>query len=69
MTPKPALTKLSFEEAAQELEIIVNRLESGEEDLEASIELYTRGAALKEHCEKKLHEARLKVEKITQKSE
>ena len=32
--------------------------------LEDSIRIYERGAALKAHCEKKLKEAELKVEKI-----
>lgn len=48
----------------QELEAVVRRLESGNVDLESSIADYLRGAALKQHCEKKLNEARLRVEAI-----
>ncbi len=59
-----ALTAMSFEQALAELEGIVRRLESGEGGLEQSIEEYARGTALKEHCQKKLEEARLKVEKL-----
>lgn len=55
---------LSFEEALKELEEIVRLLESGEVELERSINIYGRGAELKAHCEKKLEAARLKVEKI-----
>ncbi|MCG8442052.1 MAG: exodeoxyribonuclease VII small subunit [Caulobacterales bacterium] len=55
---------LSFEEALAELEEIVRQLESGDVELERSIAIYERGAALKTHCEKKLETARLKVEKI-----
>lgn len=55
---------LSFEAALAELETIVQQLESGDVELEKSIAIYERGAALKAHCEKKLREAELKVEKI-----
>jgi exodeoxyribonuclease VII small subunit len=56
---------LSFEAALAELEAIVQRLERGQLDLEASIEAYERGTALRRHCATKLEEARLRVEKIT----
>lgn len=55
---------LSFEDALQRLEVIVSRLESGQAPLEQSIALYEEGAALKAHCEKRLREAQLRVEKI-----
>lgn len=64
-----ALNHLSFEQALAELEAIVRRLESGEASLEQSIEDYARGTALKTHCQQKLEEARLKVEKLSQTSE
>lgn len=59
------IKKLSFETALQELEKIVSELETGEVDLENSIKVYERGTALKAHCEAKLREAEMKVEKIT----
>jgi len=55
---------LSFEQALAELEKIVAELESGKAELERSIRVYERGAALKAHCEAKLKEAQLRVEKI-----
>lgn len=58
------IAALSFEQALAELETIVGRLESGQAPLEESIDLYTRGAALKAHCEAKLKSAQLRVEKI-----
>jgi exodeoxyribonuclease VII small subunit len=58
------IKSLSFEEALQELEAIVRKLESGDATLEQSIEDYTRGSDLRKHCEKKLKDAQLKVEKI-----
>lgn len=53
-----------FEGAMKELEGIVRKLESGNTALEAAIEDYARGMKLKEICEKKLADARLKVESI-----
>jgi len=55
---------MSFEDALRELEQIVHKLEAGDVPLEDSIRIYERGAALKAHCEKRLKEAELKVEKI-----
>ena len=59
------IVTMSFETALAELEDIVRQLEQGEGALEQSIEAYARGAALKKHCEAKLKEAQLKVDKIT----
>lgn len=58
------IATLSFEDGLRELEHIVRQLEQGDVPLEDSIRIYERGAALKAHCEKKLKEAELKVEKI-----
>ena len=55
---------LTFEAALEELEGIVTQLERGDVELEKSIEIYERGAALKQHCEKKLQTAQLRVEQI-----
>ncbi len=57
--------EMSFEEAMRELESVVGQLESGDVELEASIRLYERGAALKMRCEEKLKEAEEKVAAIT----
>jgi exodeoxyribonuclease VII small subunit len=58
--------KMSFEEALAELEGIVRQLETGDVDLEKSIAIYERGAALKAHCDARLKSAELKVEQIVQ---
>lgn len=55
---------LSFEDALAELQDLVKRLERGDNKLDDAIKAYERGAALKRHCEAKLREAQLKVEKI-----
>lgn len=58
------ISELSFETALQELETLVRKLEEGKVNLEDSIASYERGTALKQHCEEKLREARMRVEKI-----
>ena len=55
---------MSFEDALRELEGIVEKLERGDAPLEESITIYQRGAKLKAHCEGKLKDAQMKVEKI-----
>jgi exodeoxyribonuclease VII small subunit len=66
---EPALPKeiasLSFEDALKELETIVQQLEQGKTKLDEAIGAYERGALLKRHCEQKLAEAKMKVEKIS----
>lgn len=61
---KSEIESLSFEEALKSLEDIVARLESGRVELEESIAIYERGAALKAHCEKKLKDAEARIERI-----
>ena len=64
-TQVPAdIAKLSFEEALQELEQIVKRLEGGTGKLDDAIQSYERGTLLKRHCETKLREAQARVDKI-----
>lgn len=60
------IAAMSFEQALKELEQIVRKLESGQGELESAIVDFERGTALKEHCQKKLMDARMKVEKIIQ---
>lgn len=68
MTGEPTQARpvdaLSFEEAVAELEAIVDRLDRGEIPLEDSIAAYERGTELRRHCERKLDEARLRVERL-----
>lgn len=63
--PVPSeIASMSFEAALHELEGIVSQLERGEVELEKSIAMYERGAALKAHCEARLKDAQLKVDRI-----
>ncbi len=64
MADQDDISQLSFEDALRQLEQIVAELESGQAPLERSIEMYERGARLKQHCETRLEAARLRVEKI-----
>ncbi|MEE2705097.1 MAG: exodeoxyribonuclease VII small subunit [Pseudomonadota bacterium] len=58
-------SKLSFEEALEKLEEIVKDLESGNVSLDDSVKYYEEGSKLMKFCEKKLTDARMKVEKIS----
>jgi exodeoxyribonuclease VII small subunit len=55
---------MSFEQALDALEKIVEVLERGEVPLDQSIRIYERGEALKAHCDRLLKAAEDKVEKI-----
>lgn len=59
-----SIESMSFEESLRELEAIVRRLEEGKTSLEDAMNAYERGAGLRAHCEKKLKDARLRVEQI-----
>lgn len=58
------IAAMSFEDALKELEEIVRALEQGKAKLDEAIAAYERGAKLKAHCEKKLSEAKMKIDKI-----
>ncbi len=64
MGDQTSVENLSFEDALKELETIVEKLEGGDVELEESIKIYERGAALKAHCLGKLKNVQLKVEQI-----
>lgn len=54
----------TFEEKLKELETIVNELESGEIDLDSSIEKYTAAMKLVKECDEKLKKVEDQVSKI-----
>lgn len=58
------IAAMSFEQALDQLEKIVDSLEKGDVPLEESIRIYERGDALKKHCDVLLKAAEDKVEKI-----
>ena len=58
------IAKMSFEDAMKALEGIVDQLDGGNVPLEESITIYERGALLQRHCEDKLKQAEMRVQKI-----
>ena len=62
MTKKSAIP--DFEAALQELEQLVNTMESGEQSLEDSLKSFQRGIELTRTCQKGLKEAEQKIEKL-----
>lgn len=56
--------ELTYEEALQELEIIVSALEGEQNQLDESIKLFERGQALAARCSVLLEAAELKVRQV-----
>ena len=54
----------NFEETLKKLEAIVDKLESGDVDLEKSVQLYEEGMRLKKICEEKLKNVEMQIKKI-----
>ena len=57
-------TAISFEEALTELQTIVKDIETGKDGLDDMLKKYERGNELRLVCEKRLQEAKLRLEKI-----
>lgn len=55
------IEELTYKEASQELERIIRALESGEMELEQSLESYTRGVALVKSLRERLDSAEQQV--------
>ncbi len=68
-TGEPQDGEMTFEEALQELEVVVRRMESGETTLEASMELFKRGTELTAFCTRKLNEAERKITQLVRDSD
>ena len=51
----------AFEEALEELEAIVERMEDGEPSLEESLKLFERGMDLTRRCQKALDDAEQRI--------
>lgn len=61
MSKPTDITKLTFEEARDELASVVANLESGGHSLEASLALWERGEVLAAHCQQWLEKAREQI--------
>jgi exodeoxyribonuclease VII small subunit len=62
------IEKMKYEEAFQELQDLVERLESNELQLEEGLELFERGQLLVDRCTQLLVEADLKIKQISTKA-
>ncbi len=61
------ISKMSFELAMTRLEEIVEILSSQKISLDSMIDLYEEGDALRQHCAKRLEEAKMKIETVFKK--
>ena len=61
---KPEKERLSFEDALNNLQRIVSKLEDEKTSLDDSIALYEEGLKLSKLCSEKLETARLRIEQI-----
>jgi len=57
---------LDFEAALEELEALVERMETGELSLEESLRAFERGVALTRDCQRALKDAELRVRALTE---
>ena len=64
MSNDNVIDTMTFEEAMNELEKLVESLDKGDISLDQAISAYDRGSQLKDFCQKKLNEAKMKVETI-----
>lgn len=62
--PDEAPEQLSFEQAVERVEAIVDRIESGKVGLEQSIAEYERGVALLKRCREILDRAEQRIETL-----
>ncbi|PXW26852.1 UNVERIFIED_CONTAM: exodeoxyribonuclease VII small subunit [Williamsia faeni] len=61
---EPSIGELGYEQARDELIVVVRTLEQGGLDLDASLELWERGEALSRRCEEHLEGARKRIESV-----
>lgn len=63
--PSDDLSSLSFEDAMNQLETLIERIESGEVGLEESIAEYERGVKLIQRCKGVLSASEQRVEELS----
>jgi exodeoxyribonuclease VII small subunit len=64
MTEPTSVENLTFEQALDQLDKLVRRMESGELGLDESIAAYRRGAELAQLCQSKLADAERQIQKL-----
>lgn len=64
MKKAEAATAPSFEQALNELDSLVRKMEAGELSLDDSIAAYRRGAELAKYCQARLANAELEIKRL-----
>jgi exodeoxyribonuclease VII small subunit len=62
-SPKP-VAELTFEQALDELDALVRRMEAGELSLDDTVAAYRRGAELARHCQGRLTAAEQEIRRL-----
>ncbi len=68
LTKKNHIKKMSFEDAFEKLQKIVDKLDSGNVSLSETVRFFEEAVMLKQHCQSILKSFQLKVEQITSKN-
>lgn len=66
MAKEKAVDELTYEQAFEELQVVVERLETGDLPLEESLALFERGQALSARCSNLLEQAQLRLTELTE---
>jgi exodeoxyribonuclease VII small subunit len=66
MSGQKEVEKLTYEQAYQELQSIVDLLDEGHQSLEDTLKSFERGQALARHCENLLNQAQLKIRQVAE---
>lgn len=63
--PQDSIESLSYERAIEELQQIIDRIETGQIGLEESLKAYERGVRLQEHCQQILSTTEQRVQELS----
>lgn len=64
-SPQKEHINLKFEDAINQLDEIVSKMEHTEVDLDSMIKNYQSGISLLKHCQKKIEEAEFKLNEVS----
>lgn len=66
MSDKTNFEELTLEEAFEQLDELIDKMEDSELPLEESFELYKKGVSLVEVCNKKIEKVECDIKKVTE---
>lgn len=61
--------ELTFEKSLKQLEAIIEKLEQGNQTLDKSLELFTKGTMLVSICKEKIDQAQCQIKELTDSKE